>query len=280
MSHHLSGPNLRSPADDARLDLTDLFAFPAAGGYRTVLIMNLNPDFGGSADAFHPQAVYRINLDTDADNQADVAFSVVFSDPADGPQTFTVHRATGDQAHTQEATGEVIASDVPVSLGPEPQIVQAGPYRVFAGLRSDPFFADLDGLLNQFQWTGTDTMADKNVFGIALEVPITDLGAQPVVGVWARVSVWRDGELVSVDRGGHPSLTAFFNPEEALRTVLPDVLRYDRDRPAAYPNGRALTDDVLDARLAMVTNGKVAGDQIGPHTDLLADFPYLGHPHR
>jgi hypothetical protein len=28
MSHHLSGPNLRSPADDARLDLTDLFAFP------------------------------------------------------------------------------------------------------------------------------------------------------------------------------------------------------------------------------------------------------------
>jgi|SRR5215217_9589412 len=198
MSHHLSGPNLRSPADDARLDLTDLFAFPAAGGYRTVLIMNLNPDFSGSADAFHPQAVYRINLDTDADNQADVAFSVVFSDPADSPQTFTVHRATGDQAHTQEATGEVIAS----------------------------------------------------------------------------------GELVSVDRGGHPSLTAFFNPEEALRTVLPDVLHYDRDRPAAYPNGRALTDDVLDARLAMVTNGKVAGDQIGPHTDLLADFPYLGHPHR
>jgi hypothetical protein len=134
MSHHLSGPNLRSPADDARLDLTDLFAFPAAGGYRTVLIMNRNLDFGGSADAFHPQAVYRSNLDTDADNQADVAFSVVFSDPADGPQTFTVHRATGDQAHTQEATGEVIASDVPVSLGPEPQIVQAGPYRVFAGL--------------------------------------------------------------------------------------------------------------------------------------------------
>jgi hypothetical protein len=68
--------------------------------------------------------------------------------------------------------------------------------------------------------------------------------------------------------------------EEALRTVLPDVLRYDRDRPAAYPNGRALTDDVLDARLAMVTNHKITGDGIGPHTDLLADFPYLGHPHR
>lgn len=40
-----------------------------------------------------------------------------------------------------------------------------------------------------------------------------------------------------------------------------------------------LTDDVLDARLAMLTNGKVPGDHIGPHTDLLPDFPYLGNPH-
>ena len=40
-----------------------------------------------------------------------------------------------------------------------------------------------------------------------------------------------------------------------------------------------LTDDVLDARLAMLTNGKVLGDHIGPHTDLLPDFPYLGNPH-
>ncbi|SCF76089.1 hypothetical protein GA0115254_116079 [Streptomyces sp. Ncost-T10-10d] len=35
MSHHLSGPDLRSPVDDARLDLTDLFAFCVPGD-RTV----------------------------------------------------------------------------------------------------------------------------------------------------------------------------------------------------------------------------------------------------
>jgi hypothetical protein len=318
MSHHLSGPNLRSPAGDARLDLTDLFAFPAPGGYRTVLIMDINPDFGGFADAFHPDAVYRINVDTDADHRADVAFSMVFSEPADGAQSFTVYRATGDAARTHQATGEAIIVDAPVSFGAEPRVVQAGPYRGFAGRRSDPFFADLDGILDQFQWTGLDTMADKDVLAIALELPITDLGAAPAIGVWARVSLSRHGELVSVDRGGHPSLTAFFNPEEAkdaynagepaddwdtyakgwtavlehaggysvedaeqvLHTVLPDILRYDRDHPAAYPNGRTLTDDVLDARLAMVTNGKIAGDHIGPHTDLLPDFPYLGHPHR
>lgn len=128
----------------------------------------------------------------------------------------------------------------------------------------------------------------------------------------------RDGQLVSVDRGGHPSLTAFFNPEDtkdayntgdpaedwdscakawtavldhtggytvqdaeqALGMVLPDILRYDRAQPAAYPNGRTLTDDVIDIRLAMLTNGKIQSDHIGPHTDLRWDFPYLGNPHR
>ena len=68
--------------------------------------------------------------------------------------------------------------------------------------------------------------------------------------------------------------------EQALRVVLPDVLRYDRSKPAAYPNGRTPTDDVISARLAMVTNGKITSDNIGPHTDLLPNFPYLGTPHR
>ena len=36
VSHHLSGPNLKSPAEDARLDLTDVFAFTVADGERTV----------------------------------------------------------------------------------------------------------------------------------------------------------------------------------------------------------------------------------------------------
>jgi hypothetical protein len=61
--------------------------------------------------------------------------------------------------------------------------------------------------------------------------------------------------------------------------VLPDVLRFDRSKPAAYPNGPALTDDVFDTRLSLVTNGQVLGDQTGPHSDYLDTFPYLGEPH-
>ncbi|WP_327576492.1 MULTISPECIES: DUF4331 family protein [unclassified Streptomyces] len=303
--------------NDARLDLTDLFAFTVPGG-RTALIMNVNPIAPTGGQAFHPDAVYRINVDTDGDQQADIAFSFFFSEPRDGQQTAAVYRVTGGEARAHEAAGQMIVSEAPVSFGPAPNVIQAGPYLYSAGLRSDPSFADLDGIIHDSQWTGVDWDADKNIFGIVLEMPDTELGSNPVFGVWARVSLRQNGALKSVGRGAHPSLTTYFNPEndaktayneggpaqdwetsralwtaalqhagdhepqdaeQALRTVPPDTLRFDRDQPAAYPNGRTLTDDVTSARLAMVSGGKITGDHIGPHTDLLPEFPYLGTPH-
>jgi hypothetical protein len=63
-------------------------------------------------------------------------------------------------------------------------------------------------------------------------------------------------------------------------TLLPDILFYDPTRPAAYPdNGRTLSDDVMDGFISILSNGKITRDKVGPHTDLLASFPYLGAPH-
>jgi hypothetical protein len=77
--------------------------------------------------------------------------------------------------------------------------------------------------------------------------------------------------------------TGGYTPEEASRvagTLLPDLLRYDPTRPVRYPdNGRALRDDVSDLFVAILSNGKVTTDLAGPHSDLLAEFPYLGPPH-
>jgi len=42
----------------------------------------------------------------------------------------------------------------------------------------------------------------------------------------------------------------------------------------------ALTDDVQDAFLAILTNGKVTEDKVGSHDDLLTEFPYVGPPHK
>ena len=60
--------------------------------------------------------------------------------------------------------------------------------------------------------------------------------------------------------------------------VLPDILRYDRTKPATYPNGRILTDDVYSARFAWLSNGKIPPADLKPHGDLQAQFPYLGPP--
>jgi hypothetical protein len=60
--------------------------------------------------------------------------------------------------------------------------------------------------------------------------------------------------------------------------VLPDILRYDRSKPAAYPNGRKLTDDIYSYRFAWLSNGKIPPQGLKPHDDLLAHFPYLGPP--
>ena len=72
--------------------------------------------------------------------------------------------------------------------------------------------------------------------------------------------------------------------------LLPDELRYDVGSDAAGPlNGRGLADDVIDIELNITTGGfpfagrdstgGVPTDGVGPHSDYLSSFPYLGMPH-
>jgi hypothetical protein len=314
MSNHFSAANLKFPGDDARLDLTDLFVFQAPDDPdKTILIIDANPFMTGSE--FHPDAVYRINIDNDGDVQADRAFTLVFSEPKDGGQTATAYYATGPDARDSEPAGKVLIESTPVGFDGSAKPVQAGPCRLFTGVRSDPFFADAEGALHGFQWTGQDTFAGKNILSIALEVPNDMIGADPMVGVWATISVRRDGTLVQMDRGGNPSFNPILMPDEAkdqfnarhpaddvenyleplsgllegqgyphdeavaaALSVLPDVLHYNRNQPASYPNGRALTDDVFSARMAFLTHGRETSDGLKPHDDLLAEFPFLGVP--
>jgi hypothetical protein len=334
MSNHFSADNLKFPGDDRRLDLTDLFVFPAPAGEqhhgllhrhppgKTVLIMDSNPTSAPppipapvTGPEFHPDAVYRINIDTDGDLQADVAFTFTFSPYQDGAQTGTAWHATGAQARQPEPAGDQLTAALPVSFDGTVRPVQAGPVRLFAGLRSDPFFADVEGALHGFAWTGHDDFAGNNVDSLVLEVPDDLLGPGPVIGVWASISLRRDGTLVQMDRGGHPTINPFINPDgqknlynsrqpaddvanylgpwsailensgytpdearQAVLQVLPDILSYDRTQPATYPNGRIPTDDVYSQRFAWLTHGKVPPTGLKPHTDLLTEFPFVGPP--
>jgi hypothetical protein len=174
--------------------------------------------------------------------------------------------------------------------------------------------------LNEYQYTGDDFFADKDVCSIVFEVPNDALGASAGLGLWARTLVrdsGTDGGWAQADRGAKAQQSVFFcpgeeksaylggepatderfidsfahalehvggySPEDAKRVagaLLPDVLPYDPSQPVAYPeNGRALTDDVSDHFQGIFTNGKAGVDGVGPHSDLLHEFPHVGPPH-
>jgi hypothetical protein len=323
MSHHYSGPDFGFPHGDARLDLTDLYAFPKPGDAgKSILIMNVHPSVGVNPQgpttdvAFATEAVYELKIDTDGDAVADIAYRVRFTSDRNGAQTATLRRVQDEQAAGTGDEGETIIEGAPVSTAREAQVTAAGDYRFFAGWRSDPFFFDTLGALNNLQFTGDDYFTDKDVCSIVLEVPNSALGPDKM-GLWARTVDGATGKWVQADRGARSNQTPFlageanaaylaaepagdarfvpvfahalehaggYTAEEATRvagTLLPDVLHYDPARPASYPeNGRALTDDVVDFFLPLLTNGKVTRDNVGPHTDLLTSFPYVGAPHK
>src|ERR1700755_2671766 len=220
MSNHFSADNLKFPGDDRRLDLTDMFVFssPATPG-TTVLIIDSNPTSAPppipapvTGPEFYPGAVYRINIDTDGDNHADIAFTFVFSEYENGRQTGKAWYATGAQARQAEPGGEVLAEGIPVSFDGTAQPVEARGIRMAAGLRSDPFFADVEGALHGFVWTGHDDFAANNVDSIVLEVPDDMLGPGPVIGVWASISRHSNGVLEQLARGGNPTPNPVLHP--------------------------------------------------------------------
>jgi hypothetical protein len=199
MSHHYSAPDFGFPRGDARLDLTDLFAFPKPGDAgKSILIMDahpsaaINPPGPTTAVPFAPEAIYELKIDTDGDAVANIAYRVRFSPSQGGAQTATLRRAEGAQAAGTGDGGQTLLEGAPVSTGREAQVTESGDYRFFAGWRSDPFFFDVEGALNDLQFTGNDFFADKNVCSIVLEVPNSALGPRAVV-LWHRTRVPADG---------------------------------------------------------------------------------------
>ena len=105
-------------------------------------------------------------------------------------ETATLRRVEGAQAAGMGDGGQVILAGARVSTGLDAWIAEAGAYRFFAGWRSDPFFFDVQGMLNNQQFSGADVFADKNVCSIVLESPNSDLGRKRL-GLWARTRATR-----------------------------------------------------------------------------------------
>jgi hypothetical protein len=254
--------------------------------------------------------LYNFNVDNNGDAVTDVNLRVRFGAPAaNGSQPFEVRRngkllISMDQGRS-------------TAFGAAPDLVTVGNVKAFAGRRDDPFFFDLAaflGLNGRSFCDGqqTDFFAGRNVSSIVLELPssmLTADAAHPQIGVWASTNT----DNAQIDRMGRPAINTVFNhgaeknqfnagvpvndwrdfgarfvteltalgaadPNGLAHVLLPDILTYDTSSSAGFLNGRKLSDDVIDAELSLITNGKVTGDCVGNDSTFSNTFPYLGSP--
>jgi hypothetical protein len=247
---HLDAPTVKT---DARIDVTDIYAFKSAGG--TTLVMNVNP-LTSPADTktarFRGDTLYEFKIDTNGDAWADIAYRVRFYNQrkaANGAtvQNYVIKRATGADARANRWNGRIVDTGRTSAYGGATRISSiSGGGKSFAGPRDDPFFFDLPGFV-EFKkqlvggstdlgvllggFTGADTFAGTNVSTIAIEVPNSKLGGTgKTIGVWAAVSRKLGlGNYEQVERMGRPAINTVFNNTNAEKEAA-NRLRPSDDR--------------------------------------------------
>ena len=289
-SDHLDAPGVEGFGQG---DINDLYAFESLEDPdNTVLILTVNPGAGVlSPVTFGDNVRYDILIDADGDALADSGYSTSFFREAGGGQGFRV--TNGGDAYATGSVGETSST--------------AGGGRVTAGVFDDPFFFDLDGFNDGFDFTGDDFFAGLDVSAIVLEVPTAELGPGPI-GVYAQTVA--DGERF--DLVGRPAINTVLieegrkddfnrvdpadqfevfggevnakiaelsnqeNADALTGVLLPDLLTYDPSAPSGFLNGRTLSDDVIDIELDLLTAGGLTTDGVDANDrPFLGVFPYL-----
>jgi hypothetical protein len=194
-------------------DINDIYVFEASDPSRTVLAMTTNPAINLFGGTFGSNVRYTFNVDRDGDAVQDLAFVVTFDAGAAGDQAYAVTRYTGRNAVTLAQGswrgGGSTAGDGEARL--------KGDGRVFAGVRSDPFFFDLTGFVGTVFGLGadglgsnpTDFFAPLDTNAIVIEVPDDQLGRR--IGVWGQTSWWNGAAWVAADQMGRPAINTVFN---------------------------------------------------------------------
>jgi hypothetical protein len=262
-SDHSDVPRVNATArEDA--NLTDLHAFVV--GDNLVLSLCANPAIPRSATSyiFPTDITFEINLDNHSGvsplDPSGMGGTILDPDKILEDLTFRIRfDESGQPVVKTFARGR--PATVPIA-------------KFFAGLRDDPFIRG--------------PRIGRNSAAIVLEVPLAAvLRNQTTLLIWATSKVDEVDGLFH-DLAGR-SLRSMMPENNAMNlmhprhqsramAVAPDVMIYNTALPAAYPNGRALQDDVVtlvgDARL-------LANDAPFPSTNdvpFLNEFPYLAPP--
>lgn len=195
-----------------RMDINDVYAFPGSAPGRIALVVTTSsPLVGATASSvgFDPNLLYQIKVDNTGDAMEDLVFQVRFEGSA-GNQTVHVR---GPVAPAQKGMRNTLVSSGPLVSGATNMVLgTATTTQVFAGLRGDPFFIDLEqffrilpdrkpatGTLSQLpdqptasSWRnpGVDFLKGIGTLAIAIELPVAELttASNKKIGVWATIS--------------------------------------------------------------------------------------------
>jgi hypothetical protein len=266
---HLDAPGLTPPGGDLRLDLTDIYAFRAAGG-RTALVLNVNGLTKAGQQATFATGVpsvaatrrvsYNFRIDNNGDARQDVVLAVTFGNPnQQGVQKLQVRR-----------NGKVILNGKTSRFGRAVVNRGKGGVRAFAGMRDDPFFFDLDGFINILSGEAgksflgctsprSDKFAGSNVSSIVLELDrslLTRRGSSNI-GVWATTN--RGG--AQVDRMGRPAIATVFIPNNPFEPAGSEPSMKDTYNRSAPAGDRAqFRAEVVDTLAVLYSLNDGAGD--------------------
>jgi hypothetical protein len=243
------------------LNLTDLYVFreidqnPNASPDDLILIMNTNPrslarqQYYFSSDARYEFKIGRIpGNDAPATGQADVVLRFEFDPPTPGTQQQHFTLSVFERTNQNPVLSQIQVRGTTTPLNSDPIIntlpVAGSTVSVFAGLREDPFFFDVEqyfrvragalGLGPAVGFRPPETAVDfatgYNVNAIAVRVPLSLLRSNTnasTYDVWETISFpGNDGEFTQVERLARPAINeglVFTNDFlNALNMVSPD----------------------------------------------------------
>ena len=197
-----------------RMDINDVYAFPGSSADRIALVLTTSSPITPSQNAtaaFDPNLLYQIKVDNTGDGVEDKVFQITFDGPTSSQRVTVRGPVSPNQtgiANTLVKAGPVVSGAVNATLG------SATGVQVFAGLRDDPFFLDLEqffrivpdrkpvtGALSQLPDAPTasafrapgqavDYLRGLNTLALVIEVPTVLLssGGTPKLGVWGTIN--------------------------------------------------------------------------------------------
>src|SRR5688572_14339113 len=197
-----------------RMDINDVYAFPGSSDDRIALVMTtsspITPAQGATA-VFDPNLLYQLKVDNNGDAVEDLVLQVTFEG------TGTNQRVVVRGPVRPEMTGTrstVVNNATQLSGTFNTSFGSPGSTQVFAGLRDDPFFLDLEqffrivpdrrpvsGALSQlpdqptasaFRLAGqaVDYLRGLNTLAIVIELPQSQLtgGGTGKLGIWGTIN--------------------------------------------------------------------------------------------